>query len=203
MVAAADRFILSGVSTEPCKLLVILGSTRQGRFGDTVARWVLSEAQKRSEFTAGLADLRDYDFPYFADPMPPSRMPADQRPQPWSSMVEDADAFVIVTPEYNHGYTAILKSALDSLYDEWVRKPLAIVSYGGFAGGARAAEQLRQVAVELQMVPTRFGVVMPFARMLFDESGTLKEPARFEPSIAAMFDDLAWWAGALKTARRS
>jgi len=186
---------------EPCKLLVVVGSTRQGRFGDTVAKWIAGEAQKRSEFATELADLRDYEFPYFDDPMPPSRMPAEKKPQPWSDMVDSADAFVVVTPEYNHGYTAVLKSALDALYAEWVRKPMAVVCYGGWAGGARAAEQLRLVAVELQMVPTRFGVVMPFGRMLFDEQGQLKDPSRYEQPVDAMFSDLAWWAQALREAR--
>jgi len=180
---------------------VILGSTRQGRFGDTVANWVASEARKRPEFATELVDLRDHELPYLASAMPPSRMPPEDKPQPWSAMVDSADAFVVVSPEYNHGYSAVLKSALDALYTEWIRKPMAVVCYGGFAGGARAAEQLRTVAIELQMVPTRFGVVMPFARMLFDEQGRLKDPARYEQPVDTMFSDLAWWARTLRDAR--
>jgi NAD(P)H-dependent FMN reductase len=187
--------------TDPCKLLVILGSTRQGRFGDTVANWVTSEAQKRPAFITELVDLRDHKLPYYDSPMPPTRMPADEKPQPWSDMVAGADAFVIVTPEYNHGYPAVLKSALDAVYSEWIRKPVAVVCYGGWAGGTRAAEQLRTVVVELQMVPTRFGVVMPFARMLFDEEGQLKDPSRYEQPVDTMFSDLAWWAQTLRGAR--
>jgi NAD(P)H-dependent FMN reductase len=191
------------MSAEPSKLLVILGSTRQGRFGETIAKWVTAEAGKRAEFVPELADLRDHEFPYYSSPKPASMLPPEEKPQPWSEMVDHADAFVIVTPEYNHGYTAVLKSALDALYSEWVRKPVAIVCYGGWAGGARAAEQLRLVAVELQMVPTRFGVVMPMARTLFDENGALKDPSRYEQPVDAMFKDLAWWADALKMARNS
>jgi NAD(P)H-dependent FMN reductase len=186
---------------DPCKLLVIIGSTRQERLGDTVAGWVASEARKRIEFDTELVDLRDYESPYFSSPTPPSRMSQDEKPQPWSGLVDGADAFVVVTPEYNHGYTAVLKSALDALYSEWVRKPMAVVCYGGWAGGARAAEQLRLVAVELQMVPTRGGLVMPFARGLFDEHGQLKDPARYEQPVDAMFGDLAWWAQVLREAR--
>lgn len=197
----AARASYSTAVPDPCKLLVILGSTRQGRFGDTVANWIAGEAKKRPEFDTELVDLRDHDFPYFNSPTPPSRMSQDERPQPWSHMVDGADAFVVVTPEYNHGYTAVLKSALDAVYHEWVRKPMAVVCYGGLAGGARAAEQLRLVAVELQMVPTRWGIVMPLARGLFDEEGQLKDPARYEQPVDAMFGDLAWWAQTLREAR--
>jgi NAD(P)H-dependent FMN reductase len=203
-LAPAPKMARASFSTavpEPCKLLVILGSTRQGRFGDTVANWIAGEARKRSEFNTELVDLRDHEFPYFSSPTPPSRMAQAERPQPWSRMIDEADAFVIVTPEYNHGYTAVLKSALDAVYEEWGRKPMAVVCYGGLAGGARAAEQLRLVAVELQMVPTRWGIVMPLARMLFDEGGQLKDPTRYEQPVDAMFDDLAWWAQALREAR--
>ena len=100
-----------------------------------------------------------------------------------------------------HGYPAILKSALDATYGEWVRRPVSFVSYGGWSGGTRAVEQLRQVVVELQMAPVRGSVVLQFAPRLFDEDGRLQNAEFFEAAATRMLDDLAWWAAALKEAR--
>jgi NAD(P)H-dependent FMN reductase len=110
------------------------------------------------------------------------------------------DGYVFVTPEYNFGYPAVLKNALDHIYHEWNNKPVGFVSYGGGAGGSRAVQQLRQVVVELQMAPIRAGIVIPFARRLFDESGGIKDEA-YDGRANALLEQLLWWTRALKAAR--
>lgn len=158
------------------KLKIIIGSTRQGRFGDKAAQWVFEQAKKNPSFDAELLDLRDYPLPFFNEPVSPSNMP-DSYPQPevqkWAAKVKEGEAFVVVTPEYNHGYSAVLKNALDYVYHYWNNKPVAFVSYGS-VGGARSVEQLRLVAVELQMAPIRQAVHINSPWNLVDEKGGLK-----------------------------
>lgn len=182
-------------------ILVIIGSTRQNRFAPTVGKWFMSRADERSDMTFTVADLRDWMLHYYDRPLPASRAQYDEESQRWADVVGPADGFVIITPEYNHGYPAILKSALDAVYHEWVRKPVAFVSFGGWSGGVRAVEQLRQVAVELQMAPIRTSVVIQFAQRLFDAAGVLQNPDMLNAVATALLDDLAWWAHALRTAR--
>ena len=134
------------------KVLIILGSTREGRLGEDVARWLMRQLSGRQDADFELADLREYRLPIYEGPSPDHRDAAVRR---WADKVAAADGYVVVTPEYNHGYPAVLKSALDHAYQEWNRKPVAFVSYGGHAAGYRAVEQLRQMALELQMVPIR------------------------------------------------
>jgi NAD(P)H-dependent FMN reductase len=183
------------------QILVIIGSTRQNRFAPTVEQWFMSRTAERSDMNFAVADLRDWMFHYYDAPLPASRAQYDDESQRWAEVVGAADGFVIVTPEYNHGYPAILKSALDAVYHEWVRKPVAFVSFGGWSGGVRAVEQLRQVAVELQMVPTRASVVIQFAPRVFDADGTLQNPDLLNTSATTLLDDLSWWAHALRAAR--
>jgi NAD(P)H-dependent FMN reductase len=183
-------------------ILVIIASTRQNRFAPTVEQWFMSRTAEHSDMTFAVADLRDWMFHYYDAPLPASaRAEYDEESRRWAEVVGAADGFVIVTPEYNHGYPAILKSALDAVYHEWVRKPVAFVSFGGWSGGVRAVEQLRQVAVELQMVPTRASVVIQFAPRAFDADGTLQNPELLNRSAAILLDDLSWWARALRAAR--
>ncbi len=182
-------------------ILVILGSTREGRFGDRVAKWFMSRTQDRTDLTFTFVDLRDWVFPYYDRPLPATVSEYDEQARRWADVVGPADGFVVITQEYNHGYTAVLKSALDAIYREWVRKPIAFVSYGGWSGGVRAVEQLRQVAVELQMAPTRATVVMQFGPRLFDAEDNLQNPDLFNNAATLLFDDLAWWTYALRAAR--
>jgi NAD(P)H-dependent FMN reductase len=142
-------------------ILVVLGSTRQGRQGDKVARWLMNRLQARSDASFELADLRELALPFFDAPMGPSYGPVAPQAQEWARRVDSSDGFIFVTPEYNHGYPAALKNAIDHLYHEWGHKPAAIVNYGGFGGGYRAAEQLRQALVELKAVPIREQVGIP------------------------------------------
>lgn len=185
-------------------ILIILASTREGRAGEKVARWVEKEAVGRADFAAELVDLRDWPLPFFTSAIPPGS--PDYQPQgivkQWSEKIASADGFLVVTPEYNHGYPAALKNALDHLFREWNKKPIAFVSYGGAAGGARSVEQLRQVAVELQMAPVREALHITGIWSALNEDGSPKDPAAAK-RLAAVFDELSWWAAALRAARQA
>jgi NAD(P)H-dependent FMN reductase len=148
---------------QPLKIRVIIGSTRQNRFSEKPAHWIYEEAKKKAGVNIEILDLRDYPMPFFNEPVSPA-MSGGKYPdvivKKWSEKINDGDAFIIVTPEYNHGYPAILKNALDSIFPEWNGKAVGFVSYGN-AGGARSVEQLRQVVIELQMVPIRSAIHIP------------------------------------------
>ena len=183
-------------------ILIILGSTRQGRKGEAVARWLLERARSRSDMTFELVDLREWALPFFDSPVPPAFGKYDPAIKPWADKVGAADGYLFVTPEYNHGYPAVLKNAIDHLYAEWGRKPAAIVSYGSTAAGYRAAEQLRQVLIELRVAPIRAQVGVPKIWEAFDEAGQMRDPG-LNQSLDALLDELSWWAQALKAARDS
>jgi NAD(P)H-dependent FMN reductase len=174
---------------------VIVGSTRESRFGDTVARWFVARAAMNQALDIDLIDLAEASLPSVLQDT------ASPEVQAMRSRLAEADAFVIVTPEYNHGYPASLKTALDSARDEWKAKPVSFVSYGGTAGGLRSVEQLRQVCAELHMVTTRDGVSFHMCHALFDERGVLKEPTGPDAAATRMLDQLLWWAVALREAR--
>ncbi len=174
---------------------IILGSTRRERQGDKVARWVSALVSSRSEFHAELLDLRDWALPFF-EGRGSSAITVE-----WARKVSEADAYIFVTPEYNHSFPAVLKNAMDSAYAEWNRKPAAFVSYSaGAAAGIRAVEQLRLVAVELRMAPVREAVHLPHVSALFDPDGQLL-PGAHGRQLDALLEQLQWWARALKTAR--
>ena len=195
------------VSDQNLMIHTIVGSTRPQRFCDKPARWICDELKGRSGVQAELVDLRDYPLPFFEEPVSPARFQG-KYPNPiaaaWAKKVDEADAYVIVTPEYNHGYTAVLKNAIDWTFREWNNTPIGFVSYGG-VGGARVVEQLRLVAIELEMAPIRFAVHLPVEvyRAVMNESVPV-DPKLFQPSQPAadrMINQLLWWARALKTAR--
>jgi NAD(P)H-dependent FMN reductase len=183
-------------------LQVILGSTRQGRFGDKVAGWFFQHATAHPDLSAELVDLADWPLPFFNSPMPPA-MQESQDPQAvaWANKVSAADAYVLVTPEYNHGYPAVLKNALDHVVRPWRRKPVGFVGYGGPGAGVRAVEQLRQVVVELEMIPLRHQVAIPNVYMTFNSDGALNDPTGPDRQAAAVLDELAWWARSLTQLR--
>jgi NAD(P)H-dependent FMN reductase len=184
------------------KIKVIVGSTRANRFSEKPAQWIFDLAKKRSDLDVEMLDLRDYPLPFFEEAMPPG-LAKDGYTNPavvkWRDKVREADGFIIVTPEYNHGYPAVLKNALDYTYYAWARKAVAFVSWGG-AGGARGVEQLRLVTIELDMVPTRFAVHIANPWFIQDMSGIDTDMNR--QAAQALLDNLAWWTGALKAARR-
>ncbi len=186
------------------KVQIILGSTREGRQGEKVAKWIHELSLQRTDFNTEFIDLKDWNFPFLHDPMPPSTGKySDTLIQKWSKKISEADAYIIVTPEYNHGYPAVLKNALDVIYKEWNNKPVTFVSYGGFVGGSRSVEQLRQVAIEFQMAPIREAIFIPFVWEAFDENGHLKDQENYNKRAESMFNQLLWWAKALKEAKKS
>lgn len=182
------------------KVLIILGSTRQNRQGETVTRWITGRASQRSDAVFEIVDLKDWSLPFFESSMPPAMGQYDAATLPWADRVDTADGYIFVTPEYNHGYPAVLKNALDHLFREWGRKPAAIVSYGMTGAGFRAAEQLRQVLIELRMVPVREQVGVPVVWKAFDAQGRVRDE-QLERAADAMLNELVWWAATLMPAR--
>ncbi len=188
--------------SESVNIKIILGSTRQNRFGDKPAAWIYEKARQKEGLEVELLDLRDYPLPFFDEPASPASLKgnySNEIAMVWAKKIEESDGYIIVTPEYNHGYPAVLKNALDYPYSEWNKKPVGFVSWGGVAG-ARSVEQLRQVAIELQMVPIRNAVHIPSFWTMLDESGKLKADS-LEESANNFLAQLIWWARALKTAR--
>lgn len=189
------------------KIQVIIGSTREERFGDKPAHWIFQETKKKEGLEAELLDLRDYPLPFFNDPVSPSKANgqyANSAVQNWANKIKMGDGYIIVTPEYNHGYPAVLKNALDSIFIEWAKKPVGFVAYGG-AGGARSVEQLRQVAVELEMAPIRKAIHIPGQVYLAVKNQTESDKSdpyeTLKPQVDAFFEQLIWWTKALKEAR--
>jgi len=184
---------------------IILGSTRQGRFGDKAAHWIFELAEKKEGLDVELLDLRDYDMPFFNEPMSPAMIQtpyANEAVARWTKKIAEADGFIFATAEYSHGYPAVLKNALDWVYREWNNKPVGFVAWGG-VGGARSVEQLREVAVELQMAPIRNAVHIMAPWMIVDEKGALKPGAldSYEAAAEGMLAQLLWWGKALKAGR--
>jgi len=185
---------------------VIVGSTRQGRFSEKPAQWILGHVKKREGVDAKLLDLRDFPMPFFDQAVPPAmpgRAPYEHDVvKRWTAEIARSDAFIIVAPEYNYGPSAVLKNALDWVYPEWNRKAIAFVSYGSMSG-ARAVQQLRQTATELQLAPIRSGVYIPPATLWahFQGGDDASGLAQLDDAAKTMIDDLLWWAAALKTAR--
>ena len=185
---------------------VIVGSTREGRFSEKPARWILQHLKKRDGVDTRLLDLRDFPMPFFDQPVTPATPGRaafeNEVVQKWTAAIAQSDGFVFVTPEYNYGPSAVLKNAIDWVYPEWRRKAACFVSYG-YAVGARSVQQLRQNVIELQLAPIRSSVHIPVATLLAHYQGGDVEAglAELEAPAGAMIDDLLWWTAALKTAR--
>ena len=187
------------------KVKIILGSTRPNRFSEQAGKWILEEAGKIAGISAGVLDLRDYAMPFFNEPVSPSYKQEPYKNEAvarFTLKIAEGDAFIIVTPEYNRGTSGVLKNAFDWVYQEWNNKPVGFVAYGS-VGGARAVEQLRLVAVELQMAPIRSAVHIPAHWTLLDDTGILKAGALapYQQAAEGLLTQLVWWANALKTAR--
>ncbi|MHB8443317.1 MAG: NADPH-dependent FMN reductase [Patescibacteria group bacterium] len=185
---------------------IILGSTRDNRLGEKVFDFVVTEASKNPNINVEGIDLKDYDIPFFNLPGNPSYLDnpgytADQ--SKLSKKIDEGDGFIFVMPEYNHGYTGVLKNMIDTFYNEWRLKPAAFVSYGGISGGIRAVEQLRLVLIELQMVPIRSSVHIPLIFTQIDEKGLLKEETKEAANLNTTIEDLEWWAKTLKEPREN
>ena len=190
----------------PLNIKVIAGSTREGRFSDKAAVWIAEEISKQEGVAVEVLDLRDYDIPFFNEPMSPSFKQEPYKNEAvarFTKKIEEGDAFVIVTPEYNHGTSGVLKNALDWVYQEWNNKPVAFVSYGS-VGGARAVEQLRLNAIELHMAPIRNAVHIPgeqYFQVLFGKMDAKELFASVSKQAEGMIAQLLWWARALKNAQ--
>jgi NAD(P)H-dependent FMN reductase len=182
---------------------IILGSTREGRNGEKVAKWIAKQASTRTDFTSELLDLKDFNLPFFDAATGPSQGPSMPVAAKWAEAIAKGDGYIIVTAEYNHGYPAPLKNALDHLYKEWNEKPVAFAGYGGAAGGSRAVEQLRQVAAELRMASIREALVIPSVWAAFTPEGEPVEKESMEKSLTTLLDQLGMWAKGLKVMRES
>jgi NAD(P)H-dependent FMN reductase len=185
------------------KIGIVIGSTRPSRFGDKPAAWIHGIADQRTDLDFEVIDLRDYALPLFNEPGSPAWGPIDNEvAKRWAAKLGDLDGFILVTPEYNHGPSAVLKNALDYAYNEFVRKPVAFVGYGS-VGAARAVEQLRLVAVELQMVSVKNSVhiLAPDFLGLWRQGKSFDDYPHLAQSAAGMLDELAWWAKVLESAR--
>jgi NAD(P)H-dependent FMN reductase len=183
-------------------LRIIIGSTRPGRVGPAVAEWITQRAEEHGGFDVHVTDLAELDLPIFNEPNHPRlRQYTQPHTKEWSALVEASDAFVFVTPEYNHAFNAALKNAIDYLFTEWQHKAAGIVSYGGVAAGTRATQMLKQVLTALKMVPVVEAVNIPFVRELLDEDGRLKPTEAMEASATAMLGELLRWTESLRPLR--
>lgn len=175
------------------KIQVILGTTRQGRFSEKPGKWIFEELQKIDGIGAELVDLRDYDLPFFNEEMSPYAMERagkeyeNNEVKKWTDKVAEADGFIVVTGEYNHGYPAVLKNSLDWVSKQWRSKPIGFVSYGG-AGGARVIEQLRQVAIELGMIPIKNSISVSFQFEPVDSTKFLDQLISFTEATKPLRD---------------
>lgn len=190
------------------KLLVIIGSTRPTRAADRVVPWLMKAAEAHGSFQVEVADLRDWPLPIFAEHMGTIgdfNDPTYSEPvvKAWNTKVREADAFIVVTPEYNHSVPGGLKNAIDNVWLSFGfrNKPVAAVGYSsGIGGGIRAIEHLAQVFIEAEAMPIRSSVVLPFVSDAFDEAGEPVSPMT-TVALGVMLDDLAWWSAALEKAR--
>lgn len=190
------------------KLHIIIGSTRPTRAADLVVPWVVSKAKAHGGFDVELIDLRDWPLPMFGEHLGTIgdfSDPTYSEPivKAWNSKMKEADAFIFVTPEYNHSIPGVLKNAIDSVFLSFAfrNKPISIVSYSaGTAAGVRAIEHLALIAIETDAVPLRNTVIIPQVAEAFDKLG---EPKNLLTNISldVLLEDLAWWSSALETAR--
>jgi NAD(P)H-dependent FMN reductase len=189
--------------SENSTLVIVVGSVREGRFGPVVASWLAEQASAQGGFAVDVVDLADFDIPLVLPPVSP-KYAGDSYPRPaemagLTGRLDAADAFVVVTPEYNHSYPASLKAAIDWHFTQWTAKPVAFVSYGGAAGGRHAVLHLENVLTELHAVTIRDGLAFPNYFLNWDAG----QPVDPQAGTAAktMLDQLSWWAAALRKAR--
>lgn len=181
-------------------MAIIIGSTRPGRNGEAVGKWVYEIASKRTDATYELIDLLEVNLPLLDEPNSPAMQKyTKQHTKDWSARIDAFDAFVFVTPEYNHGVPASLKNALDFLYKEWNNKAAGFVSYGN-AGGARSVEHLRGTMAELQIADVREHVTLSLFTD-FENYSTFKPASFHEKKVNTLLDQVVSWGTALKQVR--
>ena len=182
------------------KVAIVLGSTRPNRNGEAVARWVHELAQQRTDAQFELVDLATFGLPLLDEPVPPSAGKySKEHTKRWAEAIASFDAYVFVTPEYNHSTSGALKNAIDFLYAEWNNKAAGFVSYGS-AGGVRAVEHLRLILAELQVATVRAQVALMLATD-FENYSVFKPHERHTRTLGTMLDQLVAWGGALKPLR--
>lgn len=184
-------------------LQVVVASTRDERKGPLIAAWFTEQARRHGRFQVEVVDLAEVDLPLFDEPRHPRlRQYEHDHTRRWSGTVQRADAFVFVTPEYNHGAPPSLVNALDFLVQEWAYKPVGFVSYGGASSGLRGVQMTKQIVAALRMVPVVEAVALPFFTQYVDaETGAFDPGAVQEQAAGAMLDELLKWADALKPLR--
>ncbi|MFE7744864.1 NADPH-dependent FMN reductase [Nocardia sp. NPDC057455] len=192
------------MSNAPLKLAVIIGSVREGRFGPVVATWFTEQARRHGVFEVDVIDLAESHIPLELPAVPPAMDPNPPRPEGMTDLTRRlaaADAFVIVTPDYNRSIPASLKAVIDWHFTQWDAKAIGFVGYSGASGGLLAIEHLRQIFNELNAHTVRHYVSFPRYYLLFDDEGQLREPEEPAAAATAMLDQLRWWASALVAAR--
>ena len=183
-------------------LQIIIASTRPDRAGLPIGQWIAARAAAHGGFDVDIVDLAQLGLPFMDEPHHPRlRRYTHQHTKDWSARVQRADAFVFVTPEYNHGISAPLKNAIDYLHAEWQYKPVGFVSYGGVAAGTRAVQQTKEVIAALRMVPVVEAVPIPFFQQFIDEGGTVAANEPMEDGATAMLDELLRVEEALRPLR--
>jgi NAD(P)H-dependent FMN reductase len=186
------------------RLSITIGSTRPGRAGLPIADWFSDRARQHGGFEIDVVDLAELNLPMLDEPNHPRlRQYTHQHTKDWSARVAGSDAFVIVTPEYNHGYSAALKNAIDYLHHEWHYKPVGFVSYGGVAAGTRAMQQLKQVVTALRMLPLTDAVNIPFHTQFLDDDGRVQANEVMEQAADVMLDELLRVEATLRPLRES
>jgi len=184
-------------------LQIVIASTRPGRVGLPVAEWFHAQATAHAGFQIELVDLAEVNLPFLDEPNHPRlRRYTQEHTKRWSATVERADAFVFVMPEYNYGFNAPLKNAIDYLHYEWQYKPVGLLSYGGVAAGTRAAQMLKQVITTLKMLPLTEAVSIPFVSQFIDDDGVLQPNETMQTAASAMLDELERLERSLRTLRQ-
>jgi len=188
------------MNNQRLKVAIIIGSTRPGRNGEAVGRWIYEKAKNRDDAEYELVDIKDYNLPLLDEPIPPSMgRYSNEHTKIWSTKIDSFDAYVFVTPEYNHGIPGALKNAIDFLFKEWNNKVAGFVGYGS-AGGVRAVEQLRLVMAEVKVATVRAQVQLSLFTD-FENFSTFKPHEIHVKSTNNMLDEVISWASAMKTLR--
>ena len=185
------------------RLMIITVSTRDGRKGPILAQWIEGLARRDPDWEVVPVDLKALDLPLLDEPEHPRlRHYHHDHTKAWSAMVEPADAFICVVPEYNFGAAPAIINALDYLFGEWAYKPMGFVSYGGVSGGTRGVQMLKQIVTALKIVPMVEAVSVPFFTQFIDEEGRLDPNQQMETGAAGMLAELKKWTGPLKGMRQ-
>lgn len=182
---------------------IIIGSIRPNRFGPTAAQWINELAEKHSDATFEVVDLAEVNLPFLDEPQPPSAEEeyVQDHTKAWAKVIGEADGFIFVTPEYNHGVAPALKNAIDFLDKEWHYKPVAFVSYGADAGGARAIEHLRATTSWLRMYDLHTTVMVPMYWTQYDDQGAFQATERQNEDAERLLKEITFWSTHMQTAR--